>query len=255
MRMPASLTQEMESARNQLEQAVDAAPSFNKTRELILERLGGAYDYNQYAEDLRQIKTVRDHLRRTFKSQQLLPPELNKSDFGGKKAFYDFSVRPMIDPLEQRMQELRDQTIVSYQKPDHLKSLRTERPKFMIADDFSGLVQEKPQPQTMKVNVPPTSVSAPPPQSLEPMVSQPQPVPKQEQPPPEPKPLDLLTLKKQVMEEIRQELEREAKEKYERDERAHQALMAQRERDLQKKEIAMGGQAFPESKMDTQIVG
>lgn len=43
---------------------------------------------------------MRDQLRRTFKSQQLLPPELNKNDFGGKKAFYDFSVRPMIDPLE-----------------------------------------------------------------------------------------------------------------------------------------------------------
>ena len=51
--MPASLTQEMEDARNQLEQAVDSAPSFNKTRDLIIQRLGGPFDYNQYAEDLR----------------------------------------------------------------------------------------------------------------------------------------------------------------------------------------------------------
>ena len=51
--MPASLTEEMVGARSQLEQAVESAPSFNRTRELILERLGGAYDYNQYAEDLR----------------------------------------------------------------------------------------------------------------------------------------------------------------------------------------------------------
>lgn len=57
------------------------------------------------------------------------------------------------------------------------------------------------------------------------------------------------------MEEIKQELEREAQEKLERDERAHQALIAQRARDLQKQEIASGGQIFPESKMDTQIVG
>lgn len=44
------------------------------------------------------------------------------------------------------MQELRDQTIVTYQKPEHLKTLGAERPKFMIAGDFSDLVQEKPQP-------------------------------------------------------------------------------------------------------------
>lgn len=36
------------------------------------------------------------------------------------------------------------------------------------------------------------------------------------------------------MDEIRQELENEAKEKQARDERAYQALQAQREKDLQK---------------------
>jgi len=37
----------------------------------------------------------------------------------------------------------------------------------------------------------------------------------------ESKPVDILALKKQVLEEIRAEMEQEAKEKYERDERAH----------------------------------
>ena len=63
-------------------------------------------------------------------------------------------------------------------------------------------------------------------------MAQPQPILKKEEQAVEPKPLDLLTLKKQVMEEIRHELEREAQEKQERDERAHQALIAQRTRDL-----------------------
>lgn len=43
--------------------------------------------------------------------------------------------------------------------------------------------------------------------------------------------LDILTLKKQVIEEVRAELEREAREKEERDERAHQALLVQRQRE------------------------
>ena len=113
----------------------------------------------------------------------------------------------------------------------------------------------------MNLNVP-SALSAPPPPQLayqsqgqEPLAAQPQPIRKQVPQPEPPKALDLLTLKKQVMEEIRQELENEAKEKYERDERAHQALIAQRQRDIQKQEIASSGQVFPESQMDTQIMG
>jgi len=43
--------------------------------------------------------------------------------------------------------------------------------------------------------------------------------------------VDILTLKKQVLEEIRRELEQEAREKEEREERAKKALEAQRQRD------------------------
>ena len=58
--MPASLTDELAGNRAHLEQAVDNVPSFQKTRELVLERLGGPFDYSQYQEDLRQMKTARD---------------------------------------------------------------------------------------------------------------------------------------------------------------------------------------------------
>lgn len=96
--IPASLTQELEAAaagEESLAADVSKIPSFNKTRDLITERLGGPFDYSQYAEDLRQIKVQRDQLVRQFKREQLWAPELKKDDFGGKKALYDFSTRPL----------------------------------------------------------------------------------------------------------------------------------------------------------------
>jgi len=61
-----------------------------------------------------------------------------------------------------------------------------------------------------------------PPKELAKTQAQTAPVPAH-QPPPVTK-FDLLSLKKQVMDEIRQELENEAREKQARDERAYQAL-------------------------------
>ena len=61
--IPASLTQELEAAaagEKSLAEDIEKIPSFNKTRDLIVQRLGGAFDYSQYAEDLRQIKVQRD---------------------------------------------------------------------------------------------------------------------------------------------------------------------------------------------------
>lgn len=60
-------------------------------------RLGGPFDYNQFNEDIRVLKVERDQLKRKFKAEQLWAPELNSEDFGGKKAFYDFSTRPIVD--------------------------------------------------------------------------------------------------------------------------------------------------------------
>lgn len=44
--MPTSLTGELDASRTNLEQAIDTAPSFTKTRDLVLERLGGPFDYS-----------------------------------------------------------------------------------------------------------------------------------------------------------------------------------------------------------------
>jgi len=45
---------------------------------------------------------------------------------------------------------------------------------------------------------------------------------------------DLLKLKQQVIDEIRLEIEEQTREKYLADQRAHEALIAQRSREIQK---------------------
>jgi len=60
-------------------------------------------------------------------------------------------------------------------------------------------------------------------------------------------PVDILALKKQVLEEVRRELAEEAKEREEREERARKALEAQRKRDLEKEEAKTAGEIFPHS--------
>jgi len=53
--MPVSLTQEVQTAqsiKNELEAGAKEVSGYAKTRELILERLGGPFDYSQYNEDL-----------------------------------------------------------------------------------------------------------------------------------------------------------------------------------------------------------
>jgi len=54
--MPASLTSEM------VKEEEDSRPTYNKTRELILERLGGPFDYFQFNENIRQVKVAREQL-------------------------------------------------------------------------------------------------------------------------------------------------------------------------------------------------
>jgi len=47
---------------------VNSQPSYSKTRDLVIERLGGPFDYSQFNEDIRVLKTKREQLKRTFKS-------------------------------------------------------------------------------------------------------------------------------------------------------------------------------------------
>ena len=57
------------------------------------------------------------------------------------------------------------------------------------------------------------------------------------------------------MEEVRRELEEEARQKQLKQEREHQALIAQQQRQQQKRDMLDGGQIFPKSEIDTQIIG
>jgi hypothetical protein len=54
--VPMSLTQELASKEvreKALEDDVEKMTTFSKTRALIIERLGGPCDYNQFTEDIR----------------------------------------------------------------------------------------------------------------------------------------------------------------------------------------------------------
>lgn len=222
--MPHSLTQELEDRKKRegkLTEAVEEVTGFAKTRALVLQRLGGEFDYSQYAEELRLIKVERDQQKRKFKTEQLWAPEMSSaSDFAGKKAYYDFGVRPMPDSMEQRLQKTYENTAVAYERPDHLIAMRGEPQRFMSFDDFGPITD----PLAGRA---PTMAAA---RQLSPRDSHKASGRTSPAPPAEPvRPqLDILTLKKQVIEEVRAELEREAREKQERDERAHQALLIQR---------------------------
>ena len=60
----------------------------NRTRQVIIEKLGGPFDYTQFQEDLRGIMVEKEILDRQFKSEMLNPPEFQK---GQKLPDYDFS--------------------------------------------------------------------------------------------------------------------------------------------------------------------
>lgn len=104
--LPESLTSEMEAqiAENvkKLQDGLkDSKPSYNRTRELIIERLGGPFDYNQFQEDIRQIKVQKEQLKREFRRNALRMPDMTSEDFGGKKAYYDYSTRPIMERVPQ----------------------------------------------------------------------------------------------------------------------------------------------------------
>lgn len=130
--LPGSLTSEIEAAQERLGNGVNSIPSYNQTRELVLQRLGGPFDYAQFAEEIRRCKVEREQLTREFKRSSIKKPELGIQDFDGKKAFYDFSTRPLI---EREFNPTEDnQTTVSYEKPKYLADMVSEAPVFMLQD-------------------------------------------------------------------------------------------------------------------------
>ena len=272
MNLPNSLTQDHDKVQAQketLQGQVDKLSGFDKTREVILQKLGGPFDYGVFMEEVRQMKTEREQMKRLFKTQQLFPPDLSNSDFGGKKAFYDFSSRPLTmgeGPAEAATS--MEATRVTNEKPDHLKNLVTEPPKFFINEEFHAPVsQPKPQAQTQPVqqhaqNLAPASSHHSFAQQSQgdsnrvqmtagPFQSQPQQQESFRPTQPEQPKIDILSLKKQVLEEVRQELERERLEKEEEAARKERLQKAEQQR----KEQFGHGEIFPASEMKTQIIG
>lgn len=61
--VPASLTSELEEHQNRAQELTDEiskVPSYNQTRDLIMQRLGGPFDYSQFTEDIRKLKVERE---------------------------------------------------------------------------------------------------------------------------------------------------------------------------------------------------
>lgn len=139
--LPDSLTSEMEgfeAPKDEDCQGKVKKYGFAKTRELVTERLGGPFDYNQFQEDIRKIKVEKDQLKRVFKQQALMRPDLTSEDFGGKKAYYDYSTRPILDNMAQMQAiNLENETRMTTQKPDYLDGLVKEQPTFMLQNFVS----------------------------------------------------------------------------------------------------------------------
>ena len=53
--VPASLTTAIDHSKG-LKDEIAKIPSYNKTRELIVQRLRGPFDYSQFTEDIRKLK-------------------------------------------------------------------------------------------------------------------------------------------------------------------------------------------------------
>jgi hypothetical protein len=147
-RIVPSLTSEMEeAAKKELNENISQVPSYNQTRELIVKRLGGPFDYNQFQEDLRKMKVERLQIHRDFTSKALQRPDLSTADFGDKKAYYDFSTRPIDDQFGG---EAVGETKVSREKPAYFDHLVKDTPSFMIQDMKAAPPQTQQQDQVQQ---------------------------------------------------------------------------------------------------------
>ena len=133
-------------------------------------------------------------------------------DFGGKAAYYDFSTEPVFqEPRGSPSKQAK--TKVTYEKPSYLASLVKDPPKFMIQDlkPAQSLpltpLDARSQQDFRPLSQPTHSVSETP-KMIVPQKEFKQPVAAK----PEITKADLLSLKKQVMEEVRKEFEEKARE-------------------------------------------
>ena len=100
---------------------------YNQLRDAITERLGGPFDYSLYQEDLKDIVSEIDLIKREFRNQALLQPEFKDSTLH-KVPEFDFTL-PEVSPDSQFANgELAFQTPdvkVSHIKPQNLQKIET----------------------------------------------------------------------------------------------------------------------------------
>lgn len=115
-----------------MQNITDALPSKAQTREAVINRLGGPFDYNEFLEELRYAMSEKDVLIQEFKSQQLHPPEFKDKIFG--KLDYDFSCS--VFSKEPFSIHDKQEEKVSYKKPDFLAGIVTEPKYFLDYEKF-----------------------------------------------------------------------------------------------------------------------
>ncbi|TNV86295.1 hypothetical protein FGO68_gene5988 [Halteria grandinella] len=246
--LPASITEEYDTLYDQ----VQKKSGITHTREVVMERLGGYFDYAQFGEELRQIMVQKEALDREFRSGALEVPEYQK---GQKIPDYDFSssifTKDLFSPSQPQTAVIPEK--MSNQRPAYLDTIQTEPVYKVDLEAFrsEGISQQKTivddiQPPVQRV-VMPQPVSAQPKAAAgpsRPSVTQKpvndkiaqrsplksnddsdfsdEPLPAKKQPkqptpkkqPAKPLPdkgeqiknLDLFTLKKQVIEELKSEI-------------------------------------------------
>lgn len=103
-----------------------------QTKEAVLAKLGGYFDYPLCLEEMRQIMSEKEIIEREFKSQALLAPEFKDKAFG-KVPPYDFSTNSIFikDPIKE--QEWSEKQ--SNQKPSYLDNIVLNEPKYFLDYD------------------------------------------------------------------------------------------------------------------------
>ena len=123
---------------------------FAQIREAIMEKLGGEFDYVNFAEGIKDVTHSLDDIRREFKTQALLQPIFQDKE---KIKAEPFDFTPPVVSVESLMPV--EPTKVSYRKPNYLENLETT-PLFMIDCDPKELEliskitpASRPMPPTM----------------------------------------------------------------------------------------------------------
>ena len=93
--LPQSITEEFSEFKHQLQEKsmsdhINNFSTINQTKQAVLAKLGGYFDYPLYLEELRQTISEKDIIEREFKANALVVPEFSEKAFKRVPA-YDFS--------------------------------------------------------------------------------------------------------------------------------------------------------------------